>query len=61
MSMYVAGRGDVGNSATYLYINDELISLAKVAVIVRGHFVLVWFLVRCSASMTWSDVLFGIH
>ena len=35
--MYVAGRGNVGNSATYLYINEELVSLAKVAVIARGH------------------------
>ena len=46
--MYVAGRGNVGNSATYLYINEELIRLAKVAVIARGYLTglfLVWFLI----------------
>ena len=35
--MYVAGRGNVGDSATLLYINEGLIRLAKVAVIARGH------------------------
>ena len=38
LSMDVAGRGNVGDSATYLYINEVLISSAKVAVIVRGLF-----------------------
>ena len=36
--MDVAGRGNVGDSATYVYINVDLIRPAKVAVIVRGHF-----------------------
>ena len=31
--MDVAGRGNVGDSATYLYINEVLIRSAKVAVI----------------------------
>ena len=35
--MDVAGRGNVGDSATYLYINVGLIRPAKVAVIARGH------------------------
>ena len=35
--MYVARRGDVGDSATLLYINEGLIRLAKVAVIAHGH------------------------
>ena len=46
--MYVAGRGNVGNSATQLHINEELIRLAKVAVIARGYLTglfLVWFLI----------------
>ena len=38
LSMDVAMRGNVGHSATYLYINEMLISSAKVAVIVRGLF-----------------------
>ena len=44
--MDVAGRGNVGDSATQLYINVVLISLAKVAVIARGLLTglfLVWF------------------
>ena len=56
LSMDVAGRGNVGDSATYLYINEVLISSAKVAVIVRGYLTLL-VLVRFScfwlfASMT---------
>ena len=51
----------VGDSATYLYINEVLISSAKVAVIVRGSFtLLVLVCFSCFwlfASMTWSDVL----
>ena len=46
LSMDVAGRGDLGDSATKLYINVVLISSAKVAVIARGHLTglfLVWF------------------
>ena len=35
--MDVAGRGNAGNSTTYLYINDVFISPAKVAVIARGR------------------------
>ena len=55
--MDVAGRGNVGDSATQLYINEVLISPAKVAVIARGHLTLFVFgLVVCflgfSASMT---------
>ena len=38
LSMDVAGRGIVGNAATYLYIKLGLISPAKVAVIARGHY-----------------------
>ena len=34
---------DVGDSATYLYINEVLISSAKVAVIVRGSLTLFGF------------------
>ena len=37
MSMDVAGRGNVGNSATYLYFNERLVHLAKVAIIVHGQ------------------------
>ena len=47
LSMDVAGRGNVGDSATYLYINEVLISSAKVAVIVRGYLTLL-VLVRFS-------------
>ena len=47
LSMDVAGRGNVGDSATYLYINEVLIRSAKVAVIVRGSLtLLVWFVFR---------------
>ena len=38
--MDVAGRGNVGDSATCLYINEVLISSAKVAVIVRSYLTL---------------------
>ena len=38
--MDVAGRVNVGDSATYLYIYEVLISSAKVAVIVRGSLTL---------------------
>ena len=38
LSMDVAGRGNVGETETYVYINVDLIRPAKVAVIVRGHF-----------------------
>ena len=54
----------MGDAATYLYINEVLISPAKVAVIARGHLTLFVFgLVVCFfllfASMTRSDVLFS--
>ena len=47
--MDVARRGNVGNPATYLYINERLVKLAKVAVIARGQ--ITWF--------SWCDVCFG--
>ena len=47
LSMDVAGRGNVGDSATYLYNNEVLVSSAKVAVIVRGYLTLL-VLVRFS-------------
>ena len=40
LSIDGAGRGNVGDSATYLYINEVLINSAKVAVIVRGSLTL---------------------
>ena len=51
--MYVAGRGNVVDSATLLYINESLIRLAKVAVIARGHLTGLLLCGFCfSASMT---------
>ena len=40
--------GNLGDSATYFYINEVLISSAKVAVIVRGLFYAFcfWFVFR---------------
>ena len=54
--MDVAGKWNVGDSTTYLYIDEVLISSAKVAVIMRGSLTLL-VLVRFScfwlfASMT---------
>ena len=58
-----AAVGHVGGSATYLYINEVLISSAKVAVIMRNYLTLL-VLVRFSCfwlfvSMTRNDVLFS--
>ena len=57
--MDVAGRGNMGNSATYLYINERLVKLAKVAVIARRQ--ITWFswcgvCFGFSVSMTLSDI-----
>ena len=54
----------VGDSATYLYINEVLISSAKVAIKVRGLFDAFGFgsfscFFLLFASMTRSDVLFS--
>ena len=40
LAMHFVTRLPVGDSATYLYINEVLISSAKVAVIVRGSLTL---------------------